>query len=47
MFEKTSIKAMKVQSANITNYEVLLELDNLKYVDISDIPDNIEQQLKR
>ena len=37
---------MQVYSDNITNYEVLLELDNLKYVDISDIPDNIAQQLE-
>lgn len=46
VFKKTSIEAMKVYSDNITNYEALLELDNLKYVDISDIPDNIAQQLE-
>lgn len=46
VFKKTSIEAMYVRSDNITNYEVLLELDNLKYVDISDIPDSIAQQLK-
>lgn len=52
VFKNTSIEVMHIydferfEETTVTNYEALLELDNLKYVDIGNIPADIEKKLK-